>query len=92
MRNTTDPHEGRLIVRQVIKVHDITQGEAVERWLQEQGGERFLTREDTAVHSKTYLYWEERNAVSILELWVGFYDDNFAMMFKLAFGAGSYAG
>ena len=92
MRNSVDPHEGRLIVRQVVKVQDITQGEAVIQWLQEQGGERFFTREATAVHSKTYLYWEERNAINILELWVGFYDDNFAMMFKLAFGAGTHAG
>lgn len=92
MRDASDPHGDRLIIRQVVKVHDVTQGDAVEQWLQEQGGSRFLTREDTPVHPKTYLYWKERNAVNGLELWIGFYDDNFAMMFKLAFGAGAHAG
>ena len=92
MRNADDPHEGRLIVRQVVKVQDITQGATVEQWLQEQGGERFVGRGSTPVHSKSYLYWEERNADNVLELWIGFYDDNFAMMFKLAFGKGAHVG
>jgi hypothetical protein len=79
-------------IRQVVLVRDISQSEAAEQWLQEQGGERFVGRAVTPVHDKSYLYWNERNADNVLQLWIGFYEDKFAMMFKLAFGKGSYAG
>lgn len=72
-------------VKHIIKGRNNSIQEA-KAWLAERGYQEFISRKNTPVEDKTYLFIVERDANGQLSWYFGFYYDEIATLFKLTWG------